>query len=228
MRRGDEVALECPVGTVGDIYPFLMLKAQDKDVLNVGAAGNASVYLPDRPHQWLHTRLIDVAADVVGLDLDPVEIGIAAGHGVVIEQGNCEDAQLGRKFDFIVMLEVIEHVDNLATAIHNLLDHLKPGGELVMTTPNATHIGNIIDAFLRRPANVFWQHVNLFTPEHFQAFCDRHGIDLCEVKYFTFDTPGGGLSVRAKTALIKAFGLLSPRLHSSFAVTLRKRNQPKF
>lgn len=222
MRHGDEVRLDCPLGTVGDIYPYLMLKARGKTVLNVGAAGNASVYLPGRPHLWLHTRLIDVAGDVVGLDIDPVEIGIAARHGIVIEQGNCEDARLGREFDLIVMLEVIEHVDNLAAAIHNLLDHLKPGAELVMTTPNATHIGNIIDAFLRRPANVFWQHVTLFTPEHFQAFCDRHGLDLCDVKYFTFNAPDSGLAMKMKTALIKAFGALSPRLHSSFAVTIRK------
>lgn len=173
MRIGDEVVLECGIGARPDIYPFLLDKAQGKAVLNVGAAGNASVYLPDRPHLWLHTRLIETADSVVGLDIDPVEVGIAAQHGITIELGNCEDALLHRKFDMIVMLEVIEHVDNLATAIMNLLRHLKPGGELVMTTPNATHIGNIIDAFLRRPANVFYQHVTVFTPEHFQAFCDR-------------------------------------------------------
>jgi len=225
MRIGEEVVLECPVGTLKDVYPHLMEKAEDKSVLNVGAAGNASVYLPDRPHLWLHTRLIDTAAEVIGLDIDPVEIGNAAEHGVVIEQGNCEDAQLGRKFDMIVMLEVIEHVDNLATAIHNLLDHLTPGGELVMTTPNATHIGNIIDAFRRRPANVFYQHVNLFTPEHFQAFCDRHDLNLMEAQYFTFDA-NGGLGMRIKTAIIRMFGRLSPRLHSTFLVSIRKRGEP--
>ncbi len=222
MRIGDEVVLECAIGTRADIYPFLLDKARGKAVLNVGAAGNASVYLPDRRELWLHTRLLDAAAEVVGFDIDPVEVGIAAEHGVTIELGNCEDAHLGRTFDLIVLLEVIEHVDNLATAIDNLLDHLNPGGELVMTTPNATHIGNVIDAFLRRPANVFWQHVTLFTPEHFQAFCDRHDLDLREVNYFTFDATGG-LSMRLKTALIRAFGVLSPRLHSSFAVTIGKR-----
>ncbi len=221
MRIGDEVVLECGIGTLGDIYPYLLDKARGKTVLNVGAAGNASVYLPDRPHLWLHTRLVNVAAEVVGLDIDPVETGIAAQHGVVIEHGNCEDARLDRTFDVVLMMEVIEHVDNLAAAIHNMLDHVAPGGELVLTTPNATHIGNVIDAFRRRPANVFWQHVTIFTPEHFQAFCDRHDLDLGEVNYFTFDATGG-LSMRLKTALIRAFGALSPRLHSSFAVTIRK------
>ncbi len=222
MRVGDEVVLECGVGTLKDVYPFLLDKARGKTVLNVGAAGNASVHLPERPDLWLHTRLLDVASEVVGLDIDPVEIAHARAHGVIIEDGNCEDARLGRAFDVVLMMEVIEHVDNLAAAVHNMLDHLHPGGELVLTTPNATHIGNLIDAFRRRPANVFWQHVAVFTPEHFQAFCDRHDLDLREVNYFTFDAIGG-LSLRLKTALIRAFGVLSPRLHSSFAVTLRKR-----
>ncbi|HIF10106.1 MAG TPA: methyltransferase domain-containing protein [Sneathiellales bacterium] len=128
MRVGEEVVLECPVGTLRTVYPFLMAKAEDKTVLNVGAAGNASVYLPDRSHLWLHTQLIDTADDVIGLDIDPEEIGNAAEHGILIEEGNCEDAELGRLFDLIVMLEVIEHVDNLGAAIHNLLDHLNSGG----------------------------------------------------------------------------------------------------
>jgi len=64
--------------------------------------------------------------------------------------------------------------------------------------------------------------VAVFTPEHFQAFCDRHDLDLVEAKYFTFDATGG-LSMRLKTAIIRAFGVLSPRFHSSFVVTLRKR-----
>ena len=51
--------------------------------------------------------------------------------------------QLG-KFDVITCIDVIEHVDNVTSAIQNMVDLLNPGGILMLQMPNKNSISNIL------------------------------------------------------------------------------------
>jgi SAM-dependent methyltransferase len=87
---------------------------------------------------------------VIGLNYDAREVtraqqradrigsgAITFVNGDVVDVGrHLEDSQ---KFDFILLLEVIEHIDNDGAALAGLAERLRPGGILVLTTPTDTH-----------------------------------------------------------------------------------------
>ena len=63
---------------------------------------------------------------VVDLDSGAAEIARAKGHTFI--QGRIEDAPLDTKFDFILMLNLIEHVSDPRAMLRKVRGLLKPGG----------------------------------------------------------------------------------------------------
>lgn len=215
MRVGDSVRLDRPPRVIGDAHALIINLAADSRVLNVGAAGNARYYKEHGMGGWLHKRLADRAAGLIGLDIDEAEIAAARNIGFDIIAGDCETATLGETFDLIVLSDVIEHVGNPGMALANMARHLAPGGRIVITTPNATYAGTCLKALCGRSPNVYWDHVALYTPEHIQAICDRHGYRLQDTAFFTLSdrrTP----AMRVASAVVAALALLWPRFHASF------------
>lgn len=221
MRVDDQRRLECPVGSLGDPVSYLLKQASGRTVLNVGAGGGVvDHYLPAHRDQWMHHRLSTVASSLTGLDLDERACAVAAQHGYEIVHGDCETAQLDQRFEMILMSDVIEHVNSPTQAVLNLTQHLRADGILYVTTPNATFVGDVIDAVLRRPVDVYHDHVAIFLPEHLQTICDRHGLVMRAVKFFSFidqRTP----KTRLRSQAVRAFGLISPRLHGHFLAEIQ-------
>ena len=202
-------------------HQFISKQAVGKHVLNIGAAGGVHRYLPLAKDDWLHEHLRRGASELVGTDIDNDPIAHAREHGYDILNENCETMTLGCKFDLIVMSEVIEHVNAPVTAVENLLSHLDDGGELVITTPNAS-AGNIcLRSLVRRDFNVFADHVTTFYPEHFRVICDRLGCVLDTVYMFDYIDRRSRL-LRFKSALFKLMTIFSPRLASSILVVIKK------
>lgn len=215
MRVGDSVRLDRPPRVIGDAHALIVGMAAGKRVLNVGAAGNARHYSENGTEGWLHKRLADRAARLVGLDIDEAEIAVARNIGFDIIAGDCETIALGETFDLIILSDVIEHVANPGTALVNVARHLGTGGRIVITTPNATFAGSFLKVLCRLPPNVYWDHVALYAPEHIQALCDRHGFQLRVTAFFTLPdrrTP----SVLIASAIIATLARVWPRFHASF------------
>jgi SAM-dependent methyltransferase len=68
----------------------------------------------------------------------------------------------GEKFDWIFMIEVLEHLLNPQEELAEIRRHLSPGGKLMITTPNARGWRARIDGFKWREAQNP-THINLFT-----------------------------------------------------------------
>lgn len=215
MRVNDTTRLDQPAGVTKDAHGDICRLAEGRSVLNVGAAGNAQYYMDHGHDGWLHARLAQVAAHLVGLDLDETEVGAANAMGFCVLPGNCEDAALDKRFDLIVLADVLEHVDNPTRALQNLMAHLNPGGKIVITTPNATFFGNVTNALLRRGPNIYWDHVNLYAPENVQALCDRHGWRLSHTAMYSL-TDARSTATKIKSAIIRVAAGLFPRLHAAF------------
>lgn len=224
MRCGDTIVLDHAATAMDDPHGLILGMAAGRRVLNVGAAGNASYYRDHGTDGWLHARMAKVAASLTGLDLNTVEVGVASGLGYEVVAGNCENVDLGQSFDLIVMADVLEHVDSPAAALANMMRHLPQGGKIIVTSPNATFLGNVLNALLRRGPNVYWDHVNLFTPENIQALCDRHGWMLAQTAMYSLVDSRSAL-LRLKCALIGATGQLFPRLHSAFLCVIAPREE---
>ncbi len=220
MRVGDLVVLDqCP-GAIHDPFAAICGWAYGKTVLNVGAAGNAALYNKRGDGEWLHAKLSQVSSRLLGLDIDAEQCGILKNMGFEVEIGNCETIKLNKKFDLIVMSDVIEHVSNPGLALTNLAAHLNNGGHIVLTTPNATYLGNMVGAILARSPNTFWDHVSLFGPENIQALCDRHDLLLERVDFFTH-LDRRSFSTWLKSSIIRLIARLFPRMHGFFLCKIR-------
>jgi 2-polyprenyl-3-methyl-5-hydroxy-6-metoxy-1,4-benzoquinol methylase len=222
MRVADTVVLDRAPGTTPDIRARILARARDKRVLNVGAAGGVTHYLPQHREQWLHAALAEAAADAVGIDVDAEAIAHAARHGYALIEADCQALDLPQRFDLILMSDVIEHLDRPAEAVRSLAAHLAPEGELWITTPNAGYFGHTAAALRGRAPGIYWDHVACYLPEHLQALCDRHGLMLAEVSFFSFIDQRSA-RLRLKSGVVRALAALAPRLHNSFLAVIRAR-----
>ncbi len=97
---------------------------------------------------------------VVDLDAGAADLARAKGHRFI--QGRIEDAPIDTKFDFVLMLNLIEHVPDPRAMLSKVRGLLKPGGQMFIKTPNFASL----DARLFRHRS--W--AGFHTPRHFVLF----------------------------------------------------------
>jgi SAM-dependent methyltransferase len=216
------IDIGCKIEKIRDLNDFVVERCKGKSVLNIGAAGNMGAYLPDRADLSTHMKAAKVASDIFAIDIDREAIDHAAGHGVAIHYADCQDFDLGRQFDTVLWLEVIEHLDRPGDALHAAMRHLKPGGQLLLTTFNATFAGGFLDGILRRDMGVYHDHVACYMPEHIKALTDRHGYRLTEVYFYTMMNRFWR-SAHIKSYFLKAIGTVAPRLSNAFVAIIEHR-----
>jgi 2-polyprenyl-6-hydroxyphenyl methylase/3-demethylubiquinone-9 3-methyltransferase len=86
--------------------------------------------------------LARMGGDVTGIDADPVAIDVAKNHaadaGLKIQYHNKSAEELKTKYDAVLALEIIEHVDDPAAFVKACTKLLKPGGIIIFSTLNRT------------------------------------------------------------------------------------------
>jgi 2-polyprenyl-3-methyl-5-hydroxy-6-metoxy-1,4-benzoquinol methylase len=81
--------------------------------------------------------------DVTGLDFDEGAVRTARALGLEVHQGDLFSQSFeGGRFDAIVMSHVIEHVPQPAALLRECWRILKPGGVMIVVTPNAKALGH--------------------------------------------------------------------------------------
>lgn len=141
-------------------------------------------YLPDRPNQ----SILDIGCFAgsflsmvpehrfgrqVGVDILEEQVSFAnATYGTSFRQFKhipsiSDLTKLDESFDCITLIEVIEHLrpDEIRVLFDALVSRLRPGGKLVLTTPNYTSAWPAIELILNRVSDVSYeeQHITRFT-----------------------------------------------------------------
>lgn len=218
----DQVRLSCATSHITSLEDYLTQKITGKRVLNVGAVGTLGQHnLPYRFSEWSHARYAAVAREIDAIDIDRERNAIAAQHGYHIEYGNCETIDLNKRYDAIIMADVIEHVEQPPRALKNLAKHLTDEGILYVATPNPSYAGDVVRALLNRGPHVYWDHMALFAPEHIQAMCDRHSLKLRAVHFYTAIDERTA-SLRTRSRLLRMIAQFSPRLHQAFLAEISR------
>jgi len=96
-------------------------------------------------------------------------------------------------FDVVTMVELIEHleVEVIRSLFAEALRVLKPGGKLVVTTPNYASLWPILEKFVNRLSEVSYedQHITFFHRTMLRNFLSDAGFAPCRVSTFQGAAP---------------------------------------
>jgi len=101
----------------------------------------------------------------VGLEFDPKACAVGSSRGLQIVRGSVPNTPFeSESFDAITLHHVIEHVHDPRAVLDELLRLLKPGGTIVLTTPNWQSCGAAFFGAAWRGLEPP-RHLVLFTPD---------------------------------------------------------------
>jgi 2-polyprenyl-6-hydroxyphenyl methylase / 3-demethylubiquinone-9 3-methyltransferase len=153
--------------------------------------------------------LARLGAKVTGVDAAPENIAVAkthaAGSGLAIDYraGELAEQKLG-KFDLVTSMEVIEHVAEPAAFVTALAAHLKPGGLMILSTPNRTAASKL---FLVEAAERLGQVPRgthdwdqFLAPDELEALLSTAGLEVVELRGISL-SPFKGLHLSDNMAL---------------------------
>lgn len=130
-------------------------------------------------------KLSSLGHKVMGVEPDPAAREVARGRGLQVFEGTAESLPQEIKtepFDVVIMKHVLEHCVEPVKAVQEVFSLIKPGGMLVVETPNNAARGlnhsGITWNFLDVP-----RHLNFFTKDSLQSICKKadlhiHGIEF--------------------------------------------------
>ncbi len=151
--------------------------------------------------------------DAQGLDLCEPLVKKAQARGLKVQCKPAEELAGGDKFDVVTMLDIIEHVPQplqLLTSAHRVL---KPGGELVVYTPNHRGAVVVLAKLLNALGTGFaigeifgGNHVGFFDDRTLPVSLHKTGFAVRQMKLFPYDPsrpgqPVSPLSLAAVTAI---------------------------
>jgi 2-polyprenyl-3-methyl-5-hydroxy-6-metoxy-1,4-benzoquinol methylase len=132
--------------------------------------------------------------EVVGVELNPATAEIAQKNGLSVSVGTIESATFEpSSFDFILMGDLIEHVTNPRAVIQAASKLLRPGGLLVLVTPNLDCFWSKMVLNLKRcfsaPPSVLTppHHLVQFSTENLKQLTRQLGF---ETQAVWFNLPG--------------------------------------
>jgi 2-polyprenyl-3-methyl-5-hydroxy-6-metoxy-1,4-benzoquinol methylase len=169
------------------------------DVLDVGCAqGTLALLLAERGHR------------VTAVDVRPEFLEYAQSrhtHGAVrFVQANALKENIPGQYDLVFANQLIEHLVYPGQFVSQLRRNLRPGGKLVVTTPNGDYVRNNLPSFKALGDPRQWEHLQ-FTADgdgHFYAYLAQElveivrsvGLENVQARFFESPMISGHMKVR--------------------------------
>ena len=113
------------------------------DILDLGCGGGLTC-----------EPLARLGANITGIDFIKENIEIAKKHAcksqldITYIHQDLDKLQLDKKFDLILILEVLEHLDDWSLIIRKIKRNLKPRGKIIISTINRTKLAKIFGIYV--------------------------------------------------------------------------------
>ncbi|WP_448611155.1 class I SAM-dependent methyltransferase [Geodermatophilus sp. URMC 60] len=179
VRRGYDERYELAFDMVGPAVPSAA------SVLDVGCGvGN---FL-----DWARRR----GLRGLGIEVDGVAIQTARDRGLAVGQQDELSEWLGEHecVDVLTLWDVIEHVFEPDALVAQVIDRLRPGGALLLETPDAAFPIRAVLRGLHRLTGgrvdlvgvmYYWEHKVYFTEAGLRSLLARHGCDIVQTRRLT-------------------------------------------
>lgn len=137
---------------------------------------------------------LSVFARDLGYDVTAVDVSEANVQSVQAMGFAAQVADLNRplpfednSFDFATLVEVIEHVVNAELLLSEIARVLRPGGKLLVSTPNHAHYANRFRALIGKPPKGEGYHFRFFTRKRLESKLTGAGFRIVRRNSFNMD-----------------------------------------
>jgi 2-polyprenyl-3-methyl-5-hydroxy-6-metoxy-1,4-benzoquinol methylase len=156
-------------------------------ILDIAAAqGNFTIPLAEMGYVMTWNDLREDLADYVRLKHERGEIHFAPGNAFALKFANL--------FDAVLITEIIEHVAHPDEFLVKAAELVKPGGYIVITTPNGAYFRNQLPKFSDCPDPSVFEgvqfkpnsdgHIFLLHPEELALLASKAGLDVEKIALF--------------------------------------------
>lgn len=175
-----------------DRYEYVKARCRGRRVLDLGAYDETEFgrHPADR-WRWLHAHIADSASEVLGVDASEdlrAHGSIETPAGTRIVFGDVERLEPiidSFRPDLIVAGELIEHTPNTLGWLRRLAA-CAPGTAVLLTTPNATSIVNLLLALANRE-NCHPDHLHVYSVRTIHTLAARVPIHAVSIRPYFYD-----------------------------------------
>jgi SAM-dependent methyltransferase len=186
------------------------------DVLDIGAAGHVA---QETLGGWEHGLIRDAARSAIAAELNQANCDHYNAKGFDFR---CVDAtsdiDLGERFDRVFIGDVIEHVNDPVALLAFAKRHLRPGGRVLITTPNpfAPRFRQHRRQRGMRYVMANLEHTRWISISNMHELAGRAGLELSALRWPLLKKPRSG-AVRSVFMLARKCQLAVAPLEEVFA-----------
>ena len=119
---------------------------------------------------------------VYGTELTDEAVNHCTGKGLTIFKGELQNIDFGNlEFDIVISIEVIEHINNPIEYMTKIIEILRPGGTIYVTTPN---FNSFLRYRLKEEYNVieYPNHLGYFTRKTLNKLFTENGFKTIKIQ----------------------------------------------
>jgi len=198
---------------------FIDNKIKDKKILEIGGLGDYKKYDKNNFVLWRHHRVRKLSKELVGGDINENGIKFVNSKGYNFRYFNIENTNIVNetgKFEKILLLDVIEHLNNIGQALENIKNYMNEDSEFIISTPNIMSFNNIFRTILGKRINTLEDHTVWLDEINFNQLAKRYDFEIVYIQYFTFNP-----TANIKQRIVNFFGKLNKYFHQNFVVILK-------
>ncbi|PCJ57050.1 MAG: hypothetical protein COA79_17115 [Planctomycetota bacterium] len=146
---------------------------------------------------------VDISEDMIEIAIDFVKQADCDQDRIKVEHMNFLDKKLPSEcYDLVYFMEVIEHVNNPVDFLAEIMRVLKPGGSLIISTPNAVNTFSILKQLWPNLKGLFKEiekepidtgthldHIYDWNPFAFYRLLFRNGFEYVNHDFITLEIP---------------------------------------
>ncbi len=126
----------------------------------------------------LFRTIAEANPETVGLDIDAEGVAALNDLGYSAHYGDAETVDLQQTFNTVIAGEIIEHLENPGLFLRNMHRHLKPGGILILSTPNPFYNGQTWKIWRYGRPSVHEDHLSWQDPTTLTTLLCRTGFQV--------------------------------------------------
>ena len=160
--------------------------------------------------------LARLGANITGIDFVKQNIIAAKKHAkktntnIEYLHQNINNLKLKKKYDAVLILEVLEHIEDWKKIIINIKKLLKPGGKIIISTINRNFFSKLFAIFIAE--NILnWvpkkthTYSKLIKPEELRSFLNKNKINVTDITGLIFNPLSGQWMLDKNNCLINYF-----------------------